>query len=297
MKERRDEQQKDGRRKPAGSNGRQHTKKSGASRGRPSDARSSHDGSEGTTNPAGDRLNKVLASAGVASRGKADGMSAGGGVRVNGRVIVELGTRVHPTDEIAVGGRTIRSSNRRRYVLLNKPRDTISTASDERGRRTVVDLVGGPERLYPVGRLDRHTTGVLLLTNDGDLANRMMHPRYGIERIYRARLDKPISTAHAKKVAAGLDIGRGERSSPCDVSVRSDNAADVELQLAEGKNREVRRMFERLGYDVKRLDRIAYAGLSTRGLSRGAWRDLAPAEVRELMHRLGLRGRANKSRR
>ena len=240
-------------------------------------------------NPKGDRLNKVLAAAGVASRRKADELIEQGVVKVNGHVVIELGTRVLPSDEVTVSGRPVRSTRQRRYVLLNKPRDTISTASDERGRKTVVDLVRSPERLYPVGRLDRNTTGLLLLTNDGELANKMMHPRFGIERVYRARLDKPITPAHAKSIASGVNIGRGQRSSPCRVSVRTDNAADVELVITEGKNREVRRMFEKYGYDVKRLDRVSYAGLSTKGLARGAWRDLIPNEVRDLMIHLGLK--------
>lgn len=236
----------------------------------------------------GERLNKRIAEAGVTSRRKADELIEAGRVQINGRVVVDLGTRVFRHDDIDVDGVRISSHTRRRYILLNKPKDTISTVSDERGRRTVLDIVGLDRRLYPVGRLDRNTTGVLLLTNDGDLAFRMTHPKFGIERVYRARLDRPLSGAHARSISEGLDIGRGERSSPCEVAIVSEKGTEVELRMTEGKNREVRRIFESLGYSVRRLDRRSYAGLTARGLPRGGSRDLTAAEVRELRRRVGV---------
>lgn len=229
-----------------------------------------------------ERLNKVLAESGVAARRKADALIEEGRVRVNGKVVTELGTKVLPGDDISVDGDVIRRIRRYKYVLLNKPKDVITTMNDEHGRKTVIDLVPSRDRLVPVGRLDRNTTGVLLLTNDGELAHRMTHPRYGIERVYRVWLDRPISLTEAKLLALGVDIGDGERSSPCFVSVDDKDRTALELTLTEGKNREVRRMFESLGYDVKRLHRYSYGGITTSGLRRGDWRALTVHEIREL---------------
>ena len=237
----------------------------------------------------GDRLNKVIAIAGVASRRKADELIEQGAVRINGKVVKQLGTRVLPSDDITVMGDPIRRGVRKRYILLNKPKDAITTVSDEAGRRTVLDVVGLKEKLFPVGRLDRNTTGVLILTNDGDFAHRMTHPSYEVERTYRARLDKPLSHADAEKIAAGLDIGRGERSEPCFVSIDAKNAFDVEVTLTEGKNREVRRMFEAVGYEVVKLSRRSYAGLTVSGMGRGEWRELTRPELRDLRNRLGMK--------
>ena len=238
--------------------------------------------------PAGERLNRVIATAGIASRRGADELIAAGRVRINGRVVTELGTRVHPSDDVSVDGNPVRRSIRRRYVLLNKPKDSITTVKDEHGRRTVIDVIGGKERLFPVGRLDRNTTGVLLLTNDGELANRMTHPRYEVERTYRVKLDRALELEDARRIAGGLPIGNGEESGECYVSVNSGDRSEVEITLHEGKNREVRRIFDAVGYDVKKLNRISYGGLTTTGMGRGEWRELSRAEVRDLRHRLGL---------
>lgn len=228
------------------------------------------------------RLNKAIADAGIASRRKADELIAAGRVRVNGKVLTELGTQVERSDRIEVDGKLIGNPDRQRYILLNKPKDTITTTKDERGRRTVTDLVGARERLFPVGRLDRNTTGVLLLTNDGDLAFRLTHPRYEIEREYEVVLDKEIALNDARAIAQGVPIGKGEKSQPCYVSVEERERRNVIVVIREGKNREVRRMFESKGYEVKRLNRTSYAGLTYSGLRRGEWRELKRHEVREL---------------
>lgn len=231
----------------------------------------------------GTRLNKVIAEAGIASRRAADAMISDGRVRVNGRVATELGMRVSPNDQISVDGKLIGLPERHVYILLNKPKDTITTTSDERGRRTVLDLVEQTQRLYPVGRLDRNTTGVLLLTNDGDLAHRLMHPSYGIERYYDVTLDRPLTFADAKRIAAGnIDLGEGDVTGQCEVLVDDRDRRNVTIVLREGKNREVRRLFEAFEYTVEKLNRRAYAGLTTRGLARGDWRHLERSEVAEL---------------
>jgi 23S rRNA pseudouridine2605 synthase len=210
-------------------------------------------------------------------------MIAEGRVKINGSVVTELGTKVSPYDRIMVDNKLIGEPERHVYVVLNKPKDTITTTSDERGRRTVLDLVQTEERIYPIGRLDRNTTGVLLLTNDGELANRLMHPRYGVERIYNVVLDKALDLKHARAIAAGnVDIGEGDITGQSEVSVDDRDRTHVQILLREGKNREVRRLFEHFGYDVVRLDRKVYAGVSSRGLARGESRRLDRREVSAL---------------
>lgn len=238
--------------------------------------------------PEGIRLNKAMAEAGVASRRNADELISAGRVKVNGAITKDLSTRVKPHDKIELDGEPIGRQERRRYILLNKPKDTITTTSDDRGRKTVLDLIGAKERLFPVGRLDRNTTGVLLLTNDGDLAFRLTHPRYEVEREYEALLDRELDLSDAKAIAAGVQIGPDERSQPCIISVNDKNGADVQIVIREGKNREVRRMFESRGYRVEKLNRIAYAGVATTGLRRGEWRELNREEVRQLRSKVKL---------
>ncbi|MCE2502624.1 MAG: rRNA pseudouridine synthase [Chlorobi bacterium] len=234
------------------------------------------------------RLNKALADAGVASRRKADELIAAGRVQVNNKVVRELGFRVSGKDKLRVDGEPVRRDGGYRYILLNKPKDTITTTSDERGRRTVIDLIDSHDRLYPVGRLDRQTTGLLLLTNDGELAFRMTHPRYEIEREYRVQLDRPISFDAARRIAEGVEISRGEQSQPCQV-ILDDDKINLTVILREGKNREIRRMFAAHGFKVRKLHRRSYAGLKATGLKRGEWRELKRGEVRELRGRLKLR--------
>ncbi len=241
-----------------------------------------------TTTAQGVRLNKVIADAGIASRRAADEMIAAGRVKINGRLATDLGVRVGPSDRVMVDGKIIGDPERHVYILLNKPKDTITTTNDERGRRTVMDLINGRERVYPVGRLDRNTTGALLLTNDGELAHRLMHPRFGVPRLYDVTLDKPLAFADARRIAAGVELENGDQTQQCELEVSSTDHRRVSILLHEGKNREVRRLFEHFGYEVERLDRKQYAGLSTRGLSRGEWRRLERREVSLLRSMAGL---------
>jgi len=233
------------------------------------------------------RLNKFLAEACVASRRKADELITAGEVKVNGRTVTELGTKVRPADDtVTLSGKPVEPSPRLVYILLNKPKDCIVTTSDEKGRRTVLDLVPRHARLYPVGRLDRNTTGALLLTNDGDLAWRLTHPKFRHARLYRAGLDRPLRTADLASLRRGVELDDG-RTSPCEAeSLDPPRNLTVGIAIREGRNRQVRRMFEALGYEVRKLERIAFAELTTRGLKRGEWRYLEEHEVNRL-RRLG----------
>ncbi len=224
------------------------------------------------------RLNKVIADSGIASRRKADELILSGVVKVNGKIVKELGTRVHQWDNITVNGDPIRIQKNLTYILLNKPKDYITTTSDERGRKTVMDIVKKKSRLFPVGRLDRNTTGVLLLTNDGDLAYRLMHPKYCIERVYNVELDRAITNEAIQKISKGVQLDDG-KSGKCSIIVNPSNRANLILSISEGKNREIKRIFEKLGYIVKKLDRKIYANLSTQGLKRGDYRHITKKEV------------------
>jgi 23S rRNA pseudouridine2605 synthase/16S rRNA pseudouridine516 synthase len=229
------------------------------------------------------RLNKFLASAGIASRRKADEMIQNGEVEVNGKLVTELGFKVNPEkDKVVAAGRIAKIERRKIYILLNKPKDAISTSSDELDRRTVMDFIGIDERIYTVGRLDRNTTGALLLTNDGDLAHRLMHPSFGVSKEYLAELDKKMNRADLQKLKSGMRLSdTGEKVSECEAKILGDGTS-VWLKIYEGKNRQVHRMFWTLGYDVKKLDRISYAGITPKGLRRGQWRHLLPKEVDHL---------------
>lgn len=235
------------------------------------------------------RLNKAIADAGVASRRHADDLIRTGKVKVNGAVVTELGTKIEVGDMVTVNGEPITRYKHLTYVVLNKPKDVISTSSDEKGRATVFDIVRIKQRLFTVGRLDRNTTGVLLLTNDGDLANRLMHPRYGIMRVYKAVLDKPLRPDHARQIAAGVELEDGP-TQPCDVTIDPSDRTNVMLGIREGRNREVRRIFEHFDYFVKRLDRKEYANITTRGLKRGEYRHLTRDEVHELQRLVNAEG-------
>lgn len=229
------------------------------------------------------RLNKFIALCGAASRRKADEMIETGEVSVNGAVITELGYKVdRHKDRVMVQGRLLREAERKVYILLHKPKDAITTNSDEQGRRTVIDVLGIKERVFPVGRLDRNTTGVLLLTNDGELTNRLMHPSYGVEKEYIASLSEKCSHESIAKLKAGLRLkDTGEKVQPCEAKILGDGY-EVWLSIHEGKNHQVHRMFESLGYEVVKLQRVAYAGLVATGLRRGDWRYLSAAEIRHL---------------
>ena len=229
------------------------------------------------------RLNKFLANAGVCSRREADEFITAGVVSVNGEVVTELGTKIKRGDEVKFHDQTV-SIERKIYVLLNKPKDTVTTSDDPQARRTVMDLVKGAcnERIYPVGRLDRNTTGVLLLTNDGDLASKLTHPKYLKKKIYHVHLDKNLTKADMEQIAAGIQLDDGEIHADA-ISYTDDvKKDDVGIEIHSGKNRIVRRIFESLGYKVVKLDRVFFAGLTKKGLRRGDWRYLTEAEVNYL---------------
>ena len=228
------------------------------------------------------RLNKFIADSGLASRRKADELIASGVVKVNKKIVTELGTMVHLSDFITVKGDPISVSHRNIYILLNKPKNCITSTSDEKKRKTVMDIVKTEYRIFPVGRLDRNTTGVLLLTNDGELANCLTHPSYQIERVYNAKLDKVLRASDAQKISQGVDIGDGIITAPCEVFIHPEEKTKVTVTLTEGKNHEVRRIFEAVGYEVKSLDRKYYHNLSTKGLLRGKFRYLEKSEIAEL---------------
>lgn len=229
------------------------------------------------------RLNKFLANAGVCSRREADEFITAGVVSVNGEVVTELGTKIKRGDEVKFHDQTV-SIERKIYVLLNKPKDTVTTSDDPQARRTVMDLVKGAcdERIYPVGRLDRNTTGVLLLTNDGDLASKLTHPKFLKKKIYHVYCDKNVTKADLDQIVQGITLDDGEIHADA-VSYASDtDKSQVGIEIHSGKNRIVRRIFESLGYRVIKLDRVYFAGLTKKGLRRGDWRYLTEMEVNML---------------
>ena len=202
---------------------------------------------------------------------------------VNGEVITELGTKIKRGDEVKFHDQVV-NIERKIYVLLNKPKDTVTTSEDPQARRTVMDLVKDActERIYPVGRLDRNTTGVLLLTNDGDLASKLTHPKYLKKKIYHVHLDKNLTQADMEKIAAGIELDDGEIHADAISYTDENKKDDVGIEIHSGKNRIVRRIFESLGYKVVKLDRVYFAGLTKKGLRRGEWRYLTEQEVNYL---------------
>ncbi len=231
------------------------------------------------------RLNKYLAHAGVASRRKADELIREGLVKVNGKVIREMGHRVQPDDKVSFEGRLLRPE-KKVYVLLNKPKDFISSVKDEKGRKTVLDLVrkATRERIYPVGRLDRNTTGLLLLTNDGDLAKKLSHPSHKVSKVYLARLDRPLLREDFQRIVKGVVLEEGVARVDELAFPEPSDKSQVGIELHIGWNRVVRRIFEELGYEVKHLDRVLFAGLTKKNLPRGKWRHLSEREVLHLKH-------------
>ena len=227
------------------------------------------------------RLNKYIANAGICSRREADKLILAGVIRVNGKVVTELGIKVSPGDKVQYEEQTIRQE-KNRYVLLNKPKGYITTVDDPEKRKTVMGLVEGAckERIYPVGRLDRNTTGLLLFTNDGTIAKKLTHPRYGIKKIYHIELDHSLSRADFEKIREGLELEDGFiKVDKIEYIENSKSKKELGLELHSGKNRIVRRMFERLEYKVVKLDRVLYAGLTKKNLPRGHWRHLDEREV------------------
>lgn len=229
-------------------------------------------------------LNKYVAHSGECSRRDAAEMVKQGKVRVNGELVLEPGYRVVPGDQVTLSGKKLTPQRNLVYVLLNKPKGYITTTEDPEERKTVMDLVSGveAERLFPVGRLDRNTTGVLLLTNDGPLAHRLAHPSYNIKKIYQVTLDKNLTRADYEKISKGLELEDGKVE--VDAIAYLDNRHEIGIEIHSGKNRIVRRIFESLGYVVEKLDRVMYAGLTKKNVSRGKWRLLTEREVILLKH-------------
>ncbi len=236
----------------------------------------------------GIRLNKFLADAGIASRRAADQLIETGAVTINGKVVTKLGTRVMPGDKVQFGGQTLKQE-KLRYLLLNKPKGFLTTSHDPQNRRTVMQLVENacPERIYPVGRLDRNTMGLLLFTNDGELAKKLMHPKHNVKKIYHVYLDRNLTKNDMLKIASGLNLEDGKIIPDSIAYVAgADDKKQIGIELHSGKNRIVRRIFEHLGYKVVKLDRVFLAGLTKKDLPRGKWRFLTPKEV-NMLKRLG----------
>ena len=226
------------------------------------------------------RLNRFIANAGICSRREADTYISAGVVKVNGQTVTELGTKVSPNDEVRFDGRLI-TPERKVYILLNKPKDVVTTTEDPHAERTVLDLVkeACEERIYPVGRLDKNTTGLILLTNDGDLSKRLTHPSHKVEKVYQVTVDKSVSVNDLQKLADGFELEDGFIAADAVAFVEGQDKDTLGIEIHSGRNRIVRRMFEHLGYRVKALDRVSFAGLTKKNIPRGKWRFLSPREV------------------
>ncbi|TNE55458.1 MAG: rRNA pseudouridine synthase [Bacteroidetes bacterium] len=226
------------------------------------------------------RLNKFLSNAGVASRREADVLISSGVISVNDKIVTEMGLKIRPGDVVKYDGETI-NAEKKRYVLLNKPKGFITTMDDPLGRKTVMSLVRKAcrERIYPVGRLDRETTGLLLFTNDGDLAKKLTHPRHQASKIYHVHLNKGASVEDLKKLMEGVFLDDGKVICDAAEFVKGGSSYEVGVELHSGKNRVVRRLFEALGYEVVKLDRVRFAGLTKKDLPRGYFRHLTEQEV------------------
>lgn len=234
----------------------------------------------------GMRLNKYVAHCGIASRREAAELIKQGQVRVNGAVVNEPGYQVQDGDVIEYKGKKIQPEGKKVYLLMNKPKDIITTVKDERGRRTVIDLIRPKvkERVFPVGRLDRGTTGLLLLTNDGPLAQKLAHPSHRVQKFYHVFLNKPVAKEDMERIAAGIELEDGVAVVDKIDYVTAGDRKEVGIELHIGKNRIIRRIFEHLGYEVQRLDRTYYAGLTKKDLPRGHFRHLTEQEIIMLKH-------------
>jgi 23S rRNA pseudouridine2605 synthase len=229
------------------------------------------------------RLNRYIAHAGICSRREADKLIEAGLVTINGKVVTELGTKVQPGDDVRYNSERL-GNERKVYLLLNKPKDYVTTVDDPHAKKTVMELIGKAcrERIYPVGRLDKNTTGVLLFTNDGDLTKRLTHPSFNKKKIYHVFLDKSLAHADLQKIAAGILLDDGFIQVDAIAYSSPDSKREVGLEIHSGKNRVVRRIFEHLGYKVTKLDRVYFAGLTKKNLPRGRWRFLTENEVKML---------------
>ena len=225
------------------------------------------------------RLNKYISNSGICSRRDADMLIETGAIQVNGKIVTELGTKVMPTDEVRYGDKILQRE-KPVYLLLNKPKDYITTMEDERDRKHVLQLIKGAckERIYPVGRLDKNTTGLLLFTNDGEMTKKLTHPKHGIRKIYYAELNKNLSTEDFNKIANGIELSDGEIKVD-EIAYAGETKREIGITLHSGRNRIVRRIFEQLGYEVVKLDRVVFAGLTKKDLPRGKFRFLSEAEI------------------
>ncbi len=226
------------------------------------------------------RLNKYISNAGISSRREADNLIKAGLVQVNDKVVTEMGYKVKPGDSVRFNNEELRAE-KKVYLVLNKPKGFITTMDDPKARKTVMELISnaGPERLYPVGRLDRKTTGVLLFTNDGEMATKLMHPSSGARKIYQVSLDKRLTAADFSKIKAGLTLEDGPITVDDIAYVDDKSKSNIGLTIHSGRNRIVRRIFESLDYEVTKLDRVFFAGLTKKNLERGRWRKLGEKEV------------------
>jgi 23S rRNA pseudouridine2605 synthase len=231
-------------------------------------------------------LNKYIAHSGICSRRDAVDIIKSGKVKVNGDAVTEPGHKISPADAVIVNGKKIQPVKDLVYILINKPKDYITTTDDERGRKTVLDLIkkATTTKVYPVGRLDRNTSGVLLLTNDGELTQKLTHPSNEIKKLYAVTLDKPLTKNHFDEILKGVPLEDG--MAHVDVLAYTDNAdkTQIGIEIHSGRNRIVRRIFEHFGYDVKNLDRVVFAGLTKKNVDRGKWRFLTEKEVRDLKY-------------
>jgi len=225
------------------------------------------------------RLNKYIAMSGICARREADELIKAGKVSVNGKIVTEMGTKVQLSDKIEVNGKPV-FPEKKVYILINKPKDYVTTVDDPHAKKTVMDIIKNAtkERVYPVGRLDRNTTGVLLLTNDGDLTKKLTHPSFNKKKVYHATLDKPLIKADMEKIAEGFELEDGFIKADA-ISYIEGNKKEIGIELHSGKNRIVRRIFEHLDYKVIKLDRVYFAGLTKKKLTRGKWRFLNEKEI------------------
>ncbi|MEE9407125.1 MAG: pseudouridine synthase [Polaribacter sp.] len=233
---------------------------------------------------AGVRLNKYIANSGVCSRREADTYIEHGSVEVNGKLVTEMGYKVQPDDIVKFDGTSI-TPEQKRYILLNKPKNYITTMDDERGRKTVMDLVSNAskERIYPVGRLDRNTTGLLLFTNDGDLAKKLTHPKHNVRKLYHASLDRKLDLKDLEKLRGDVIIEGRKVFIDAISYVDGQPKSEVGIEIHSGRNRIVRKIFEHLGYKVSKLDRVIFAELTKKNLPRGRWRELTSLELNNLL--------------
>jgi len=231
----------------------------------------------------GIRINRYIANAGICSRREAENFIQSGIVSINGKVVTELGTKVFYDDVVRFNDELL-TPEKKTYIILNKPKDYVTTLEDPHAKKTVIDLIAGKckERVYPVGRLDKATTGLLMLTNDGDLSEKLAHPRNNKKKIYQATLDKPVSKEHLQMLYDGIELEDGPIKADNISYCTPDTKKEVGIEIHSGKNRIVRRMFEHFGYNVRKLDRVYFAGLTKKNLPRGKWRYLSEKEINML---------------